>query len=607
MGAGRHSEPTPPRSERDQNLGIPGFDEFERLGQGGFGSVWRARQEGFDRIVAIKILDAAASDESARRRFARECQALGSVSGHPNIVQVFTWGTTRWDRPYIVMEYMAGGTLAERRTLTWQETCEVGVKIGRAVQVAHAAGILHRDIKPDNIMLSRYGEPKLGDFGISTIPGGYRTHTGLITASLAHAAPEILADGKATESCDIYSLASALHSLIAGQAPFERRQAESATAMIVRILTQPPPDLRQKGVPTAICEVLEQGLAKEPENRQKSAADFADDLQVAATIGRARAKSHPVTPNRSRKHDRSGDAGGSDDTTRLRRRRPVPRDAQAARASTGPPKTPAATTARSTRRVKEGQQGPAAGTSRPDSLDTGHEDARRAWARFRLVVVSVVERIGLPRLRLRPVAVIKRAVAHPLISGSIVIVLVGGAITTTILLGRTNGLPGPGLEEDTHNDGRANGVSAPVEEQYESPYEQLRERVLAGLHTGWCVEDRRAPEAMTRAAIRCRQVGRGVVEVGYWSFWNTDDMKETFNSGWRGKALRERCSGSSGRPRTWHLGDRGPSRGRVACLIEQGRAWFYWTDQRSNLLAFAYRDDDRLDLLDKFWQDAPVP
>ncbi len=270
---------------RPAEVEIEGYDLLGPLGEGGFGRVFRARQLAFDREVAVKVLNASGLHDDTARRFERECRAVGSLSGHPNIVTVLDSGITSWGRPFIVMDHMAGGSFAQRLArgdrLDVLAATETVVKICGAVETAHRGGILHRDIKPENVLLSAYGEPKLGDFGVASIPDGYQTHTGVITASLAHAAPETLEGGRATPAVDIYALGSTLFMLITGRPAFASEEHSGLQSLIARTLTQPVPDLRAEGVPDQICGVIEKAMAKEPGERYATAAALGDALRAA--------------------------------------------------------------------------------------------------------------------------------------------------------------------------------------------------------------------------------------------------------------------------------------------------------------------------------------
>jgi serine/threonine protein kinase len=264
-------------------LGIEGISRAKRVGQGGFGVVYRARQEAFGRTVAVKTLGAGALDADTLRRFEHECRAVGALSGHPNIVAVYDSGMTPTGQLYLVMDYLPGGTLAQRLArdgpLGWQEVTEIGVKLAGALAAAHAQGVLHRDLKPDNVLVSAYGEPQVVDFGVARIQGGTETRTGVITGSLAHAAPEVLSGKPAEAVSDVYSLASTLHALLSGQAPFARPSDETFHPLLSRILTEDPPDLRTLGVPAALCEAIEAALVKDPAARTPNARAFGEALQ----------------------------------------------------------------------------------------------------------------------------------------------------------------------------------------------------------------------------------------------------------------------------------------------------------------------------------------
>ena len=276
-------------------LGLPGFDDITVIGRGGFGIVYRARQLDFDRLVAVKVLPGA-FDDRARSRFDRERRALGAMSSHPNIVQVHSSGLTDDGYPYLVMEFEPGGSLGDRMTrdgpLAWTEGAGVGAKLADALGAAHDRGVLHRDVKPENILFSAFGEPMLADFGIAQIVGQTATSTGIVTATLEHAAPEVLQGARPTQASDQYSLASTVYAAIAGRAPFVHDDDESFIPLITRTATEPPPDLRSQGVPDPVCAALERGLAKDPDQRYPSVRDLGVSLRAA--VGEPPA--HPAAP-----------------------------------------------------------------------------------------------------------------------------------------------------------------------------------------------------------------------------------------------------------------------------------------------------------------------
>jgi serine/threonine-protein kinase PknK len=272
---------TPPGAPE---LGIPGVEGAAEIGRGGFGVVYRARQDQFDRHVAVKIVPAGALDETGRVRFDRERRAMGVISNHPNIVTVYEAGLAA-GRPYIVMEFMDRGSLADRAEREgpqpWHDVVAAVVKVCGGLDAAHRAGVLHRDVKPENILVSAYGEPKLADFGIARVEGGAETRAGGVTASLNHAAPEVLSGAPPSAASDVYGLASSAYALLLGSPPFARTTDATALAVVARVATEDPPDLRRWGVPAAVATVLERAMAKDPAQRTATAAELGRQLQWA--------------------------------------------------------------------------------------------------------------------------------------------------------------------------------------------------------------------------------------------------------------------------------------------------------------------------------------
>src|SRR6201998_1673144 len=295
----------PHASQRDLYHEIPaelrdaGFEDAAEIGRGGFGVVYRCAQPLLDRAVAVKVLTADLDPENLDR-FLREQHAMGKLSGHPNIVTILQVGTTSTGRPFIVMPYHAKNSLEAliRRhgPLEWHETLRIGVKLAGALEAAHQAGILHRDVKPGNVLLSEYGEPELTDFGIARIAGGFQTATGVITGSPAVTAPEVLGGPAPTPASDVYSLGATLFCALTGHAAFERQSGEKVIAQFLRIASQPIPDLRAQGFPPDVAAVIERAMSREPAARPASAAAFGDELrEVQRTSGVAVDEmAHPV-------------------------------------------------------------------------------------------------------------------------------------------------------------------------------------------------------------------------------------------------------------------------------------------------------------------------
>lgn len=273
------------------DIGVPGCGDAAEIGRGGFGVVYRVRQPAFSRTVAVKVLAADGLDAAARRRFEREVQAMGRLSGHPHIVTVHQAGFTTAGNPYLLMAFEEGGSLAGRGAAPWPEAIAGAIAIAGALESAHRAGVLHRDVKPENILISRYGDPKLADFGLARPVRRDAPPPSTVTATVLHAAPEVLRGQPATVASDVYSLASTLYWWLRGGTAFGPAPHEPVGDLVARVVAARVPDLRPHGVPDAVCAVVERALAKDPAARPASAARFAEELQRAQ-----RATGHAVTP-----------------------------------------------------------------------------------------------------------------------------------------------------------------------------------------------------------------------------------------------------------------------------------------------------------------------
>lgn len=267
---------------------IEGIEDLTPVGRGGFATVYRGRQPAFRREVAVKVLQRSSLDSDDRRRFERECQAMGALSGHPGIVTLYDAGFTDDGRPYLVMPFFPDGTLHDRLVtgpMNWQEVAVLGVQVAGALETAHRAGVVHRDVKPGNVLRSQYGN-QISDFGIARLQGGHETQSGVVTASIAHAAPEILDGHAPSELADVYSLGSTLYQALVGRAAFTQARDETLLALVRRVLTEPVPDLRDRGVPSALATTVETAMAKDPGGRYSTAEMFGRALQHAqSTLG----------------------------------------------------------------------------------------------------------------------------------------------------------------------------------------------------------------------------------------------------------------------------------------------------------------------------------
>ena len=267
---------------------LAGFEPIERLGEGGFGEVWSAMQTNIQRLVAVKFGRHPVTDETVRLRFERECLALGRLSGEQHIMDVVMAGQFDDGRPYLILEYVGGGTLwklAKQRPLQEAEILQVGAQLAGALDTAHRAGVLHRDVKPENVLLRDNGDAVLGDFGIARLHDSAYTKSQGIAASVAYAAPEILEAKPASAAADIYGLGICLLAAMIRRVPFVEKSDESIQPVIRRVVSERPPDVREYGYSNELALVVEHLLNKDPAKRPVSAAKAKEMLEVLASGG----------------------------------------------------------------------------------------------------------------------------------------------------------------------------------------------------------------------------------------------------------------------------------------------------------------------------------
>ncbi|WP_431911945.1 protein kinase domain-containing protein [Nonomuraea jabiensis] len=268
----------------------PGYRVLDQAGQGGFAVVYRAYQERLDRVVALKVLSVDRVDQRTMRRFQRELQLTGRLTGHPNVVTVFDTGVTRSGKPYIAMDYFENGSLRDKvrkeGPLPVPEVLRAGVKLAGALAAVHEAGVLHGDIKPQNILISRYGEPAIADFGVARVVDSSEISATSQAFTPLHAAPEVLTGQPHSASTDIYSLGSTLYHLLAGQPAFHNPTDPSIAPLMYRVLSIEPPPINRSDVPPPVFETVMRAMSKQPEVRYGSAREFARRLQeVQAELG----------------------------------------------------------------------------------------------------------------------------------------------------------------------------------------------------------------------------------------------------------------------------------------------------------------------------------
>ncbi|TXS01748.1 serine/threonine protein kinase [Streptomyces sp. col6] len=260
------------------------------IGRGGMGEVWRATDEVLGRAVAVKLLLGEHADESATARFRLEAQTAARLS-HPHLVAVFDFGAWE-DRLFLVMELVEGRSLADlllaQERLGPEQAAHIAGQAAAGLAAAHRQGIVHRDIKPGNLMLDGEGTVKIGDFGIAQFvddPSAALTTTGHIVGTSLYLAPERALGRTADAASDMYSLGCVIYQLLLGQPPF---RSDTATATLYQHVDTPPVPLRQRGVDVsaAFDTYLLGLLAKQPEDRP-TAQQVADWFHSDAWRGRA--------------------------------------------------------------------------------------------------------------------------------------------------------------------------------------------------------------------------------------------------------------------------------------------------------------------------------
>jgi eukaryotic-like serine/threonine-protein kinase len=262
----------------------PRYRGPQQIGRGGMGDIYRATDSTLGRDVAIKILaERYAQDGAVRERFTREALAAARLSGEPNTVTIFDVGEHA-GRPFIVMEYLSGGSVDDvvrkggppppERVFTWLE------QAGLALDAAHKEGVVHRDVKPANLMVDRDGNIHVADFGIASAAGlDSLTMTGTVLGTAGYLSPEQAQGDRATPASDRYALAVVAFELLTGARPFA---ADSPTAEASAHVNAPVPSISSRSAqPPELDPVFERALAKDPSRRFETCADFVAALRAA--------------------------------------------------------------------------------------------------------------------------------------------------------------------------------------------------------------------------------------------------------------------------------------------------------------------------------------
>jgi serine/threonine-protein kinase len=265
-----------------------------KLGSGGMSTVYLARDTTLDRDVAVKVMHREMSEQPDQlERFRQEARAVAKLS-HPNVVAVIDAGEDG-GYPYIVFEYVEGETLKQRiarvGALDTQEALAYAIEIARGLTVAHARKMVHRDIKPQNVLIDTEGRAKLTDFGISRqLEQDGMTATGRVLGTTDYVAPEQAMGHAVDERSDIYSLGVVLYEMLIGQVPFH---ADSQVGVAMKHVNEELPDVQQRRpeVSAASALVVERSTAKDPSKRYRDVGEMIDDLSTALEVEAARAGS----------------------------------------------------------------------------------------------------------------------------------------------------------------------------------------------------------------------------------------------------------------------------------------------------------------------------
>jgi serine/threonine protein kinase len=265
---------------------------IEKLGEGGMGAVYKANDSRLERVVALKFLPAGMTrNENAKKRFVQEARAAAALD-HPNICAVYEVDEVR-GQSFIVMAYIQGLSLKDKIAtgfLKVEDALGIAIQVAEGLVEAHSRGVIHRDIKPGNIMLTEKGQAKIMDFGLAKLEGkADLTKTSTVMGTTAYMSPEQARGDPVDQGTDIWSFGAMLYEMLAGTGPFGEK---SNQALIYSILNEPPKSLtaRRPDIPRLLEESVRKALEKDRTRRYQSMAEMLKDLKAARTSGASPAK-----------------------------------------------------------------------------------------------------------------------------------------------------------------------------------------------------------------------------------------------------------------------------------------------------------------------------
>lgn len=275
---------------------VPGMSGLSVMARGGYATVYRATQDSVGREVAIKVENRTLDNHRDQARFLREAKAAGRMSSHPHVVDLFDVGVTVDQHPYLIMELCDGSYLDRMRVspLDAAETRDLGTKIADALVHSHAAGVLHRDVKPANILYSHFNPAVLADFGLAVLGEMRDSSVTLEVLTPAYAPPEMFSHAEPSGAVDVYALCATLYAVMAGRPPRWESDRSPSLITLMELFNRPIPDL--PNVPRSLTEVLRYGMANDPRARPtaEQLRDLLNGLQLAPAGGQ-----NPATVYRS--------------------------------------------------------------------------------------------------------------------------------------------------------------------------------------------------------------------------------------------------------------------------------------------------------------------
>nr|AHE14519.1 putative serine/threonine protein kinase [uncultured bacterium] len=264
------------------------------MARGGYATVYRATQDSVGREVAIKVENRTLDNPRDQARFLREAKAAGRMSSHPHVVDLFDVGVTVDQHPYLIMELCDGSYLDRMRVspVGPAEARDLGIKIADALVHSHRAGVLHRDVKPANILYSHFNPAVLADFGLAVLGEMRDSSVTLEVLTPAYAPPEMFRHATPSPAVDVYALCATLYAVMRGRPPRWENDRSPSLITLMDMFDEPIPDL--PGVPSTLTEILRYGMDNEP--RARPTAEQLRELLTGLQIGPANHHAPPAPP-----------------------------------------------------------------------------------------------------------------------------------------------------------------------------------------------------------------------------------------------------------------------------------------------------------------------